>query len=229
MISEDQDITNVNNASTRNTSSEYLRKMPCIASNFTNPKSVSLKAEFSKQIGDLASPQDDPVYLELYGKFHDAILYDNETRASQKLFRVRAVQFVQSYTSTRLSCWEATCEPIYRDAATCKFMVPHALMVEGSSVIETNALVGYALAEYADGIDGPPTYLPWLENYINHFRNVIVPTYERVQVQDLPYSEGTTNWTSPARKGYAKDLPSSAKTSRPPSRPRKRNKNSSST
>ena len=156
MISEDQDITGVNNASTRNPSSEYIRKMSSIASNFTNPKSVSLKAEFSKQIGDLASPQDDPVYLELYGKFHDTILYDNETRASQKLFRVRAVQFVQSYTSTRLSCWEATCEPIYRDAAT----VPHALMVEGSSVIETNALVGYALAEYADGIDGWSTNLP---------------------------------------------------------------------
>jgi hypothetical protein len=230
MISEDQDITGVNNASTRNTSAEYLRKMPSIASNFTNPKSVSLKAEFSKQIGDLASSQDDPVYLELYGKFHDAILYDNETRASQKLFRVRAVQFVQSYTSTstRLSCWEATCKPIYRDVATCKFMVPHALMVEGSSVIETNALVGYALAEYADGIDGEPTYLPWLENYINHFRNVIAPTYERVQVQDLLSSEGTTASPSPARKGYAKDLPSSAKTSRPPSRPRKRTKISSS-
>ena len=218
MISEDQDITGVNNGSTRNHSSEYIRKMPSIASNFTNPKSISLKAEFSKHIGDLAAPQDDPVYLELYGKFHDAILYDNETRASQKLFRVRAVQFVQSYTSTRLSCWEATCEPIYRDAASCKFMVPHSLMVEGSSsVIETNALVGYALAEYADGIDAAPTYLPWLENYINHFRNVIAPTYERVQVQDLPSSESMLASPCPARKGRAKDLPSRSKASRPPS------------
>jgi hypothetical protein len=229
MTSEDQDITGVNNASTRNTTSEYLRKMPSIASNFTNTKSVALKAEFSKEISSLDTPQDDPVYLELYGKFHDTILYDNETRASQKPFRVRAVQFIQPYTSTLLSCWEATCEPIYRDAATCKFMVPHALMVEGSSVIETNALVGYALAEYADRIDGAPTYLPWLENYINHFRNVIAPTYERLLVQDLPSSEGTTASPSPARQGYAKDLPSNSKTSRAPSRPRKRTKISSST
>ena len=57
MISEDHDITGVNNASTRNTTSEYLRIYPSIASNYTNPKSVSLKAEFSKQIGDLATPK----------------------------------------------------------------------------------------------------------------------------------------------------------------------------
>jgi hypothetical protein len=108
-------------------------------------------------------------------------------------------------------------------------MVPHALMVEGSSVIETNALVGYALAEYADGIDGAPTYLPWLENYINHFRNVIAPTYERVQVQDLPSLEGMTASPGPSRKGHARDLPSNSKTSRAPSRRQKRTKISSST
>ena len=108
-------------------------------------------------------------------------------------------------------------------------MVPHALMVEGSSVIETNALVGYALAEYGDGLDGAPTYLPWLENYINHFRNIIAPTYEWLLVQDLPSSNGTMASPSPARMGYAKDLPSSSKKSRAPTRPRQRTKISSST
>ena len=184
MIAEDQDITNVNNNNTRNLNSEYLRYMPSISTTHTNPKSLALKAEFEKQISALATPQDDPVYLDLHAKYNGTVFYDNETRASQKLFRVRAVQFVQSYSAGRLSCWEATCEPIYRDTATGKFLVPHALMVEGSSVIQTNALVGYALAEYGNGVDGDPTYLPWLDNYIDHFRNKIVPTYAK----DLPSS-----------------------------------------
>ena len=189
MIAEDQDITNANNNNTRNLTSEYLRYMPSIISTtYTNPKSLALKAEFENHISALATPQDDPVYLELHAKYNGAVLYDNETRASQKLFRVRAVQFVQSYTAGRLSCWEATCEPIYRDTATGKYLVPQAMMVEGSSVIQTNALVGYALAEYADGVDADPTYLPWLDNYVEHYRNVISPTFTREVPTDLPSS-----------------------------------------
>jgi hypothetical protein len=188
MIAEDQDITNVNNNNTRSLRSEYLRYMPSISKTYTNPKSLALKAEFENHISALATPQDDPVYLELHAEYNGAVLYDNETRASQKLFRVRAVQFVQSYTAGRLSCWEATCEPIYRITATGKYLVPQAMMVEGSSVIQTNALVGYALAEYADGVDGDPTYLPWLGNYIEHYRNVISPKLTRKITMDLPSS-----------------------------------------
>ncbi len=104
MIVEDQDITNGNINPTRNLTSEYLRYMPFISTTYTNPQSLALKVEFEKHIGALATPQDDPVYLELHAKYNGAVLYDNETRASQKKIRVRAVQFVQSYTAGRLSC-----------------------------------------------------------------------------------------------------------------------------
>ena len=106
-----------------------------------------------------------------------AILYDFETRATWKLYRVTAIQFARSYSHNRPSCWEATCEPVYRDAESGQFLVPADQRVAGSKVLKTTALQGYALAEYRDGIDNDPTFLPWVEQYVAHFRNVIVPRY----------------------------------------------------
>ena len=136
-----------------------------------------LKQQFEAEIADLTAPVDDPVYVDLTGKFMGAILYDYETRATWKLYRVTAIQFTRSYARHRPSCWEATCEPVYRDAETGQFLVPADQRVAGSKVIKTTALQGYALAEYRDGIDNDPTYLPWVEQYVAHFRNVIVPRY----------------------------------------------------
>jgi hypothetical protein len=45
--------------------------------------------------------------------------------------------------------------------------------VAGSTVIMATALVGYALTEYPDGIEGEPAHLPWVDNYIAHFKNVV--------------------------------------------------------
>jgi hypothetical protein len=80
----------------------------------TSPKASAYKLEYSNLIAKLATPVDDPVFIELQAKYFGAILFDNETRASQKLFRIAAIQFVRSYSSNRHSCWEATCEPVYR-------------------------------------------------------------------------------------------------------------------
>ena len=49
--------------------------------------------------------------------------------------------------------------------------------VEGSSVILANALQGYALAEYPDGMESAPTQLPWVDMYIQHFVDVVLPQY----------------------------------------------------
>jgi hypothetical protein len=122
-------------------------------------------------------PKDDPMYLPLQDKYVGQILFDNDTRASQKLFRIVAIQFVRSYSSTRLSFWEATCEPVFHDSRSGQFIVPADKKVEGSSVILANALQGYALAEYPDGCDSSPTTLPWVDNYIQHFLDVIAPKY----------------------------------------------------
>ncbi len=75
-----------------------------------------MKAKFEAEISELATPIDDPVYVKLSGKYLGAILYDFETRASWKLYRVSVIQFIRSYSSLRASCWEATCEPVYRNA-----------------------------------------------------------------------------------------------------------------
>jgi hypothetical protein len=151
-----------------------------------------MKADFEAKIADLSAPVvDDPVFVELNAKFVGAILYDFETRASWKLYRVSAIQFVRSYASNRLSCWEATCEPVYRDTSSGLFHVPADQRVNDSKVIKTTALQGYALAEYPHGLDKDPSYLPWVQQYITHFSDVIQPRYSqllarKVQTNLLP-------------------------------------------
>jgi hypothetical protein len=150
-----------------------------------------LKAEFSHQIAALATPTDDPVYLVLHKKYVTKILYDFETRASSQLFRVAAIQFFRSYNPARYSCCEATCEPVYRDATTRLFHVPSEVQVPGSQVTLTHALQGYRVAEYANGIDAEPTFLPWVEQYITHFNINILSKYSLEECSsstDLPSS-----------------------------------------
>jgi hypothetical protein len=137
-----------------------------------------MKNQYEAEIALQAAPVDDPVYVELAGKYMGSILYDFEMRASWKLYRVCSIQFIRSYNSHRASCWEATCEPVYRDAETGHFLVPSDQRVTDSKVIKSTALQGYALAKYRDnGLNEDPTHLPWVEQYIAHFRNVVMPRY----------------------------------------------------
>ncbi len=185
-----------------NFTEHFIRTLPTLSLEFTNPKSCELKAEFSELIASLAAPTDDPVYIALHGKYIGKILYDFETRARGKLFRVASIQFIRSYTSTRFSCWEATCEPVFRDASTGHFRVPQEMKVPDSNVTITNALQGYCVAEYVDGLDAEPTFLPWVDQYITHFRDVIMPKYtspfEHIDassssMQDLPSGQRTSH------------------------------------
>jgi hypothetical protein len=57
-------------------------------------------------------------------------------------------------------------------------VVPQDKRVEGSHVIQANALVGYALTEYSDGLEGEPAHLPWVDNYIAYFKIVVAPSCE---------------------------------------------------
>ncbi len=131
------------------------------------------------------------MYVVLHAKYVTKILYDFETRASFKLFRVAAIQFVRSSSCSRFSCWEATCEPVFRDAATRRFHVPSEVEVPGSQVTLTHALQGYCVVEYANGIDAEPTYLPWVDQYISYFDNSILPNFSvkhLPSLKDLPSS-----------------------------------------
>jgi len=135
-------------------------------------------------------------HLQYIGK----ILYDFETRATGKLFRIVSIQFVRSYTSTRHSCWEATCEPVVRDPATGNFRVPKDVQVTGSNVTLTHALQGYCLAEYTNGLEAEPSYLPWVQMYVDHFRNVIEPKFPSIMLYTPPLNN--------ALPSPAKDSPS---------------------
>ena len=177
MILEDQDAIGINAWALPCHNYEYLRFLPTISTEFANPKVKAMKAKFEAEVSELATPVDDPVYVALSGKYIGAILYDFETRASWKLYRVNAIQFIRSYSKVRASCWEATCEPVYRNAQNGQFLVPAEEHVPDSKVIKATALQGYALAEYREGVDKDPTYLPWVEQYVAHFRTVILPRY----------------------------------------------------
>jgi hypothetical protein len=169
-INEDADNIGLNE-NMQQSSEQFMRVLPTLSTEYYNPKAASMKTTFAQEIADLATPSDDPVYVLLHAKYSQKILYDFETRASAKLFRVVSIQFVRSYTSSRSSCWEATCESVYRDAITGTFHVPSEIQVPGSHVTLTHALVGYCVAEYAAGLDADPTYFPWVDNYISHFHN----------------------------------------------------------
>ena len=176
MIKEDSQSLGINELKMTSSSQEYIRVLPSISLEYTNPKALAYKLDFGNTVADLAQPKDDPMYLELNTKYVGAILYDNETRASHKLFRIAAIQFVRSFSKTRHTCWEATCEPVFYCSATGTFLVPQDKKVDGSSVIIATALVGYALTEYPDGVEGEPAHLPWVDNYIAHFKNVVEHT-----------------------------------------------------
>ncbi len=168
-----------------------------------------------------ANPHLHPSYLPKpwLSQYIGKILYDFETRATAKLFRVVSIQFVRSYTSTRHSCWEATCEPVLRDPATGDFRVPKDVQVPGSNVTLTHALQGYCLAEYTNGLDAEPSYLPWVQEYVDHFRNVILPKlpspmlYTPPVDNDLPSPKKDLPSSRNKRKTSAtQDLPSSRRT-----------------
>ena len=215
MIVEDEELPGTN-SKMPNYTENFIRVLPSLSEAYTNPVACNLKAEFAKHIAEIAGPKDDPVYIELVGMYVGKILYDFETRATSKLFRVSAIQFVRSFTSTRHSCWEATCEPVQRDPRTGHFGVPHDEQVPGSNVTLTHALQGYCLAEYPNGIDGEPSYLPWVQQYIDHFRNVILPKYPSILL-DSP-----SNRPEDSPSKTHKDSPSLARTPKRRTRPQAR-------
>ena len=177
MIHEDSSACGINNGQTTSATQNFIRALPSIAEEYTNPKAIAYKMEFSKTIATLATPLDDPYLVELQNKYIGAILFDNETRASQKLYRIAAIQFVRSFSANRHSCWEATCEPVYRDSSSGLFVVSVEHKVNGSNVLLATALQGYALTEFPEGMDMDGVDLPWVDNYIAYFKHVVEPTF----------------------------------------------------
>ncbi len=77
--------------------------------------------------------------------------------------------------SVRLHASDQAAGRLYRDSATGTYLVPTEHVVEGSKVIVATALQGYALTEYRDGNEEEGIDLPWVDNYIAHFKQIIEP------------------------------------------------------
>jgi hypothetical protein len=103
MIKEDGDVKGNPNA-LPSSIENYIRVLPTLSAEYTNPIASTMKAEFARHIANAAAPQDDPVYVELHDQYVGKILYDFETRSNAKLFRIVSIQFVRSFTAGRCSC-----------------------------------------------------------------------------------------------------------------------------
>jgi hypothetical protein len=136
MVREDSLTCGINDTIGSKASQEFIRALPSIAIDYTNSKASAYKLDYSNLIAKLATPVDDPTYVELHTKYCGAIIFDYETRATHKLFRIAAIQFVRSFSANRHSCWEATCEPIYRDSASGEYLVHAEHTVAGSNVLQ---------------------------------------------------------------------------------------------
>jgi hypothetical protein len=201
MVHEDSITCGINDALGSKASQDYIRALPSIACDYTNPKASAYKLEYSNVIAKLATPVDDPVYLDLHAKYSGAILFDYETRATHKLFRIAAIQFVRSFSSNRPSCWEATCEPGFRDSASGDFLVHAQHKVAGSEVLQATALQGYALTEYPNGMDQEGVHLPWVDNYVAHFKLLVQAS---LASKSDPAIEGPSTPLQPTRKRRTK-------------------------
>jgi hypothetical protein len=54
---------------------EYIRFLSTISAEYSNPKKVKqMKEKYEAEVAQLSAPVDDPVYIDLAGKFMGAIL-----------------------------------------------------------------------------------------------------------------------------------------------------------
>ena len=154
---------------------KFVREIPTISQQWVCERATLYKLQLLQKANTLATQTDDDILIELEAKYKGNILYDYETRARQKLFRVVAVQYVKSNAKQVLSCWEATCEPVIR-RSDGSFHVPTAHLVQGptgASKALASSLQGYALAEFCNGDDALPVSLPWVDLYIRYFNDNI--------------------------------------------------------
>ncbi len=72
MIQEDSSTCGINNGPTTPATQNFIRTLPSIAEEYTNPKAIDYKMEYSKTIATLATPLDDPYLLQLQEKIYCA-------------------------------------------------------------------------------------------------------------------------------------------------------------
>jgi hypothetical protein len=109
MISEDR--KRPLQATVENGDTQLIRRLPVIAYAYMNPVSTRLKKLQETTVQKMVLPKDNPLYDELYKAWMGKILYDGG------YYRVVAIKFVPNKGENVYPCWEATTEPVYKNAA----------------------------------------------------------------------------------------------------------------
>ena len=160
MIAEDQLRYRQQTVGFDNTN--LVRRLPVISEAYLNPLAIHFKKLQEDEIKAIAKPKDNPWYDRLHREYMGKIMYD------RGCYRVISIQYVPNKGRNVFPCWEATTEPVYKDA-NGEYVVPRKHLVatcEGSTKLLKSAEVGFALAEYSNGDEVDPVTLPFADQCI---------------------------------------------------------------
>jgi hypothetical protein len=136
-----------------------VRRLPVISEAYLNPLAIHFKKLQEEEIKEIAKPKDNPWYERLHREYMGKILYD------RGCYRVISIQYVPNKGRNVFPCWEATTEPVSKNA-NGEYVVPNKHLVattDGSKKLLKSAEVGFALAEYSNGDEVDPVRLPFAD------------------------------------------------------------------
>jgi hypothetical protein len=136
-----------------------VRRLPVICEAYLNPMAIHFKKLQEEKIKEIAKPKDNPWYERLHREYMGKILFD------RGCYRVIAIQYVPNKGRNVFPCWEATTEPVSKNA-NGEYVVPSKHLVAtsvGSKKLLKSAEVGFALAEYSNGDEVDPVRLPFAD------------------------------------------------------------------
>jgi hypothetical protein len=142
-----------------------VRRLPVVSHVYINPVSVRLKTEQEARVAAMAAPEDNPWLAKLHAEYVGKILYDGG------YFRVFDVLYVPNKGSrTRFPCWEATTEPVHFEGGEFVVHDRHQTTgADGKKILLKSSMVGFALAEYANGDDVDPVRLTFADDCHSRF------------------------------------------------------------
>jgi hypothetical protein len=158
MIAEDLQRAQQRTVGCENTN--LVRRLPVICKAYLNPMAIHFKKLQEEEIKEIAKPKNNPWYERLHRECMGKILYD------RGCYRVISIQYVPNKGRNVFPCWEATTEPVSKNA-NGEYVVPNSKHLiatsDGSEKLLKSAEVGFALAEYSNGDEVDPVRLPFAD------------------------------------------------------------------
>lgn len=142
---------------------EVVRSLPEISSRFTSKYAASVKKEHKDKLLENAAPVDDPLLLELLGKYKGKVFWEFDVRP-KNTYKVLDVQY-DSKGAAGTPYWEATCAIVkYSPESSTWELVPEHVVAGTKGQVKAGKLHGFMLVDLAD--ESNPKHLPWVDQYI---------------------------------------------------------------